>query len=127
MKEIGDRLGPFDVAMIEVGAYHRAWPDWHIGPEQAVLAHQLLRGRVLLPIHWGLFNLAMHGWTEPVERLLVAAESARASVAVPRPGQSVEPAAPPALARWWPDLPWQTAAEHPIVSTDCEPVGVTRR
>ena len=56
MRDIGARLGPFDVTMIEVGQYHRAWPDWHIGPEQAVLAHGMVRGRVMLPMHWGLFS-----------------------------------------------------------------------
>ena len=56
MRDIGARLGPFDVTMIEVGQYHRAWPDWHIGPEQAVLAHGMVRGRVMLPMHWGLFH-----------------------------------------------------------------------
>jgi len=114
---IGERLGPFDVTMIEAGAYARWWPDWHIGPEQAVLAHGLVRGRVLLPAHWGLFNLARHSWTEPVERLLAAAEKAGATVVVPRPGQSVEPGASPALERWWPDVPSRTAAQDPIVST----------
>ena len=54
MKEIGDRLGPFDLTMFEVGAYNRAWPDWHIGPEQAVDAHRIVRGEVFLPVHWGL-------------------------------------------------------------------------
>ncbi|HET6284345.1 MAG TPA: MBL fold metallo-hydrolase, partial [Polyangia bacterium] len=61
MKEIGERLGPFDLTTIEIGQYHRAWPDWHIGPEQAVTAHRLLKGRVMLPIHWALFTLAFHG------------------------------------------------------------------
>ena len=46
MREIGAQLGPFDLTMIEIGQYHRAWPDWHIGPEQAVLAHRLVRGAV---------------------------------------------------------------------------------
>lgn len=117
MKAIGETLGPFDLTMIEIGAYNRAWPDWHIGPEQAVEAHRWLRGKVLLPVHWGLFNLAMHGWTEPIERALVAAEAANATVLTPRPGQAVEPEAPPTRERWWPDVPWQTAADHPIVST----------
>ena len=62
----GTRLGPFDVTLIEAGQYHGAWPDWHIGPEQAVRAHQWLRGQVLLPVHWGLLQLAYHGWTEPI-------------------------------------------------------------
>lgn len=117
MKDIGARLGPFDLTMIEVGQYNSAWPDWHIGPEQAVAAHQLLQGRVLLPVHWGLFTLAAHGWTEPIERVLAAAGSSGQAVIVPKPGQSIEPAAPPPLERWWPALPWNTGAQDPIVST----------
>ena len=117
MKDIGARLGPFDVTLIEVGQYHRAWPDWHIGPEQAVTAHQWVRGRVLLPVHWGLFSLAAHGWTEPIERVLAEAGRTGQAVVAPQPGQSVEPEAPPELVRWWPSLPWKTAAQDPIVST----------
>jgi L-ascorbate metabolism protein UlaG (beta-lactamase superfamily) len=117
MREIGTRLGPFDLTMIEAGQYDRAWPDWHIGPEQAVAAHRIVRGKVMLPIHWGLFPLAYHGWTEPIERVLVAAKLAGVDVIAPRPGQSVEPELSLALERWWPEVPWQTAAQHPVVST----------
>jgi L-ascorbate metabolism protein UlaG (beta-lactamase superfamily) len=117
LREIGERLGPFDVTMIEAGAYGSAWPDWHLGPEQAVTAHTMVRGRVMLPIHWGLFDLAYHGWTEPMERVLAAAEPAGVTVLAPRPGQSVEPLARPALERWWPDVPWRTGAEDPIRAT----------
>ncbi|MDC0712187.1 MBL fold metallo-hydrolase [Stigmatella sp. ncwal1] len=117
MKDIGEKLGPFDVTMIEVGQYHRSWPDWHIGPEQAVLAHRMLKGRVLLPVHWALFGLALHGWTEPVERVLAAAGTTHEKVIVPKPGQSIEPGAPPSLERWWPELPWVTGAQDPIVSS----------
>ena len=124
LTDIGSRLGPFDLTMIEIGQYDRGWPDWHIGPEQAVRAHQMVRGRTLLPIHWGLFQLAYHGWTEPIERTLVAAAAAGATVVVPRPGQSVEPGHAPALERWWPSLPWQSAQQHPIVSTQMEPAGL---
>jgi L-ascorbate metabolism protein UlaG (beta-lactamase superfamily) len=117
LDDIGSRLGPFDLTMIEAGAYNRSWPDWHLGPEQAVRAHQMVGGRVLLPIHWGLFDLAYHGWTEPIERVLVAADAAGVAVLAPRPGQSVEPTAPPVRERWWPEVPWQSAEEHPVVST----------
>jgi L-ascorbate metabolism protein UlaG (beta-lactamase superfamily) len=120
MKDIGARLGPFDVTMIEIGQYHSAWPDWHIGPEQAVLAHGLVRGRVMLPVHWGLFSLAAHGWTEPIERVLAAAGSTGATVVVPKPGQGIEPDALVAPERWWPQLPWKTAAQDPIVSTQLD-------
>jgi hypothetical protein len=83
----------------------------------------MVRGEVLLPIHWGLFNLAYHGWTEPIERTLVAAAAAGVDVAAPRPGQSFEPEAlgPGGLTeRWWPEVPWRTADEYPIVSTNVD-------
>lgn len=117
LADIGERLGPFDLAMIEAGAYHPAWPDWHLGPEQAVQAHGMVRGRVLLPIHWGLFNLAAHGWTEPVERVLAAAEPRGIPVALPRPGEGFEPGGALPSQHWWPALPWKTAAEVPVRAT----------
>jgi L-ascorbate metabolism protein UlaG (beta-lactamase superfamily) len=122
LRDIGARLGPFDMTLIEVGQYHRAWPDWHMGPEQAVQAHQMVGGKLFVPVHWGLFTLALHGWTEPIERALAAADKARVPIATPRPGQSVEGAFPSAQAeprvdRWWPKLPWKTSEEDPIVSS----------
>jgi L-ascorbate metabolism protein UlaG (beta-lactamase superfamily) len=115
--EIGERLGPFDLTMIEIGAYDQLWPDVHLGPEQAVAAHRLVRGDVMLPVHWGLFDLALHGWTEPIERTLAAAARHGVRVAVPRPGGMVEAASAGAVERWWPTLPWRTAEENPIRST----------
>jgi L-ascorbate metabolism protein UlaG (beta-lactamase superfamily) len=118
MRDIGERLGPFDVAMIESGQYHRTWPDWHVGPEQAVDAHRMVRGDVMLPVHWALLTLAYHGWTEPVERVLAEAARQGARVVVPKPGVSVEPTrAASEIEHWWPVLPWQTAEQHPIRST----------
>ena len=122
IKEIGDRLGPFDVTMIESGEYGRWWSDWHLGPEQAVLAHQLVRGRVLIPAHWGLYTLAYHAWTEPIDRALAAAAKAGVTAAAPKPGQSIEPLALPPLEHWWPQLPGKTAEEDPIVSSHTESI-----
>ncbi len=115
--DIAEKLGPFDATLIEVGEYNANWPDVHIGPEQAVAAHRILRGGVLIPIHWGLFKLAPHTWTEPIERVLAATANAGVTVTTPRPGENVEPGAPLATGRWWPSLPWSTADRTPIVST----------
>ena len=52
-KEIGSRLGPFDVTFFDSGAYNYLWADVHLGPEQAVVAHQMVRGALLMPVHWG--------------------------------------------------------------------------
>ena len=116
-KEIGRRLGPFDLTMIEVGAYNSMWPDVHLGPEHAVQAHIDVRGRTLLPVHWGTFNLSLHTWIEPMERTLAAARKRGVTVAAPRPGESVEPGTPRNVVRWWPRIPWKTAREAPIRPT----------
>jgi L-ascorbate metabolism protein UlaG (beta-lactamase superfamily) len=120
MKTVGEKLGPFDLTMIEVGQYHQAWPDWHGGPEQAVRAHQWVKGSLFLPIHWGAFALAYHGWTEPIERALAEATRLSVPVVTPRPGQPFEPSSPPGVERWWPSLPFVTGAQDPIVSTQLE-------
>lgn len=117
LTEIGARLGPFDATLIEVGAYNQAWPDWHLGPEQALRANRMLGGRLMIPIHWGLFRLAYHAWTEPVERVLEMAQADGQAAFVPKPGQSLEPGELPPPLRWWPSVPWTKAAEDPIVST----------
>lgn len=116
LQDIGERLGPFDVTLLEVGQYHRSWPDWHMGPEQAVQAHQLVRGKVFVPLHWGLVALAYHAWTEPIERSLTASSRAEVNVVTPRPGQSFEPERPPQFARWWPKVAFESAEQHAIVS-----------
>ena len=114
---IGERLGPFDLTMIESGAYSALWADVHLGPEQAVLAHKLVRGAVMLPVHWGMFDLALHGWTEPMERVLVAADSQQVRVVSPRPGEMVEPSLSGVQQRWWPAVAWQTVGEAPAWSS----------
>ena len=117
LQEIGRRFGPFDVTLIEAGQYDKDWPDWHLGPEQAVEAHRLVRGKRMIPVHWGLLNLAHHSWTEPVERVLAAAKCRDIDVLVPRPGESIEPTLSSSRERWWPEIPWLSAHETPIVAT----------
>ena len=96
---IGLQHGPFDLTLMKIGAYDNAWPDIHLDPEQAVSAHEQLRGRVLLPIHWGTFNLAFHRWDEPADRIVAAATGT--TLVMPKPGESIEPGKPPAVNAWW--------------------------
>jgi L-ascorbate metabolism protein UlaG (beta-lactamase superfamily) len=98
---IRDRLGPFDLVMLEVGAFHPAWGDIHLGPANALKAHALLGGGTLLPVHWGTFSLAMHAWDEPVETLLQLAQQQDTPLLLPRLGEAVEPAARDAVVPWW--------------------------
>ena len=119
-KAIGERLGPFDVTLMEVGAYSQFWGDVHLGPEQAVLAHQLVRGDVMIPVHWGLFNISLHGWTEPAERVILAAQKLGIEVAVLRPGGSFAADGPAIIDRWWPQVPWGSAQQSPAWSSQVE-------
>ena len=99
--EIGRRFGPFDVTMLETGAYDAQWPYVHMQPEQTVQAHQDLRGRWLLPVHNGTFDLAMHGWTEPFERVRSLSDERGIALATPRMGERLDLSAPHAGTPWW--------------------------
>jgi L-ascorbate metabolism protein UlaG (beta-lactamase superfamily) len=102
--QIGADHGPFDLTLMPIGAYNTAWPDIHMNPEEAVRAHLDVtnaRSGLLVPIHWGTFRLAPHPWAEPVERVLKAADSAGVNVAVPTPGQRIDPAMPAKSNPWW--------------------------
>ncbi len=99
-KDIGDRFGHFDLTMLEVGAYGDAWPDIHMGPDHATNAHIALNGKVMMPIHWGTFNLALHPWKEPVERCLSLATEKNISLFLPEPGKPTEVTGAH-NSRWW--------------------------
>ncbi len=98
---IRDRLGPFDLVMLEVGAFHPAWGDIHLGPANALKALQLLGGGAFLPVHWGTFSLAMHAWDEPAETLLTLAPRQGAQLVMPQLGQAIEPAQVDSVTPWW--------------------------
>lgn len=90
-KEIGKKYGPFDIAFIKMAAYNENWPDIHLNPEQAVEANRDLGGQALVPIHWGTFDLSLHSWYEPIERLMKAAEQEKARTITPKMGEIVDP------------------------------------
>lgn len=102
-REIGRRFGPFDVTLVENGAYNARWRFVHMHPEETVQAHVDLRGRWLLPIHNGTFDLALHAWDEPFERVAVLAEARGVPVLTPRIGERVDLTAPTPTADWWRD------------------------
>jgi L-ascorbate metabolism protein UlaG (beta-lactamase superfamily) len=102
--QIGTDHGPFDLTLLPIGAYNTGWPDIHMNPEEAVQAHldvTVSGSGLLVPIHWGTFRLAPHPWAEPVERVLAAAEAAEVKVAIPAPGQRIDPSGPARFNPWW--------------------------
>jgi L-ascorbate metabolism protein UlaG (beta-lactamase superfamily) len=111
-RTIRERHGPFDLVMLEVGGFHPAWGDMHLGPHHALEALALLGGGPFLPIHWGTFSLAMHAWDQPAEALLELGPKTGAQLVMPRLGEPVQPAHAPGAQPWWRvvDTPVRTPA-----------------
>jgi len=98
---IGERYGPFDLSMVETGAYDAGWPGVHMQPEQSLQAHLDVRGKVMMPIHNGTFDLALHPWTEPFERILALARQRDVALATPEMGERLDIHAPSPPMPWW--------------------------
>jgi len=99
--QIGAEHGPFDVTLVQVGAYGDAWPDIHMVPEDGVATHVDVRGGLMIPVHWATFNLALHDWPEPADRAWREAKARDVKLAVPRPGERVDVDNPPSVDGWW--------------------------
>jgi L-ascorbate metabolism protein UlaG (beta-lactamase superfamily) len=99
--DIGTQHGPFDVTLVQIGAYGEAWPDIHMFPEDGVAAHVDVRGGLMVPVHWCTFNLSLHDWAEPADRVWREAKARDVSLAVPRPGERIDVDNPPAVDGWW--------------------------
>jgi hypothetical protein len=89
--------------MLEIGAFHELWSDIHLGPAGAVQAFEALGGNgLLMPIHWGLFDLALHGWKQPIERLCEIAAEKQIPLWIPAPGMPTEVVGrTPLSSQWW--------------------------
>lgn len=111
--EIATRLGPFDLVLLEVGAFHPAWGDIHLGPQNALEAWSLLGGGSFLPVHWGTFNLAMHAWDDPAETLLKLAPQKSVHLLMPQLGEAIEPVRSERVAPWWRSLGTKEAEPDP--------------
>jgi L-ascorbate metabolism protein UlaG (beta-lactamase superfamily) len=98
---VGDLHGPFDAVLMQIGAYSDHWPAMHMTPEQGVAAHADLRGGLLVPVHWATFALAMHSWSEPVDRLWREVKAKEVPLAVPKPGERIDVSHPPEVSDWW--------------------------
>lgn len=105
-QDVRQRLGAFDLVMLEVGAYHPAWGDIHLGPDNALTALDWLGGGAFLPVHWGTFDLAMHAWDEPAEALFAAAPRRDVQLLMPQLGEAIEPVHAQRLlpTPWWREI-----------------------
>ncbi len=100
-KDIGDRLGPFDMAFVETGAYNTLWRGVHMMPEETIQAFKDLQGKVLVPIHNGTFNLSLHSWDDPFIKIAALAKQANVQLLTPIMGQAIDLQDLPEQTEWW--------------------------
>jgi L-ascorbate metabolism protein UlaG (beta-lactamase superfamily) len=101
--EIAAQYDGFDLTMLEIGAFHPLWSVIHLGPDNAAKAFEAMGSRgLMMPIHWGLFNLALHAWKQPVERMVELADEHGIKLWLPEPGAPTEVVGGVELrSRWW--------------------------
>lgn len=100
-QEIGQRLGGFDLSLIEIGAWNASWGNIHLGPENALKVHQQVGAKTMMPVHWGTFNLALHAWDQPICEIMRLAEQNNAQLVSPMMGERVHREA--GVASFWQD------------------------
>ena len=103
-KQIGERFGGFDLALMENGAYDGYWPSVHMTPEETVRAFQDVRGRLLYLVHNSTFDLAYHTWQDPLDRVAALAEAQRLPLATPEIGEVLTLGRPRSNLLWWKGL-----------------------
>jgi len=102
-KKIGERLGPFDVTFLKIGAYSDkgTWRALHMTPEEAGQQHLDLNGQLLVPLHWATFDMALHPWYEPIERLVAFSEKKPIALITPEVGEKIDIQNKPETGPWW--------------------------
>lgn len=100
-KEIGEKYGPFDLTFMECGAYNEDWSEIHMFPEETAQAHLDVRGGLLMPIHWGKFDLSLHTWKESVNRLTKKAQEENIQLFTPEVGETVLVPSSEEMDAWW--------------------------
>lgn len=123
-KAIGERFGPFDLTLIETGAYNADWPDIHMHPEESLQAHRDVQGRHLFPIHNGTFDLSLHPWTEPFERITALAAAAQVPLVAPVMGERIDVRAPALSRHWWRSVPAAAPADAALAPVAAAPAAV---
>jgi L-ascorbate metabolism protein UlaG (beta-lactamase superfamily) len=104
-KEIGEKYGPFDLALMECGQYNQMWSDIHMMPEETAQAGIDVQAKKIIPIHWAGFKLALHAWTDPIERVTKKANELNLEVITPKIGeQIIVKDSANTYTHWWKNL-----------------------
>lgn len=111
-RRIGEKYGPFDLTLLETGAYNKNWPNVHMHPEESIQAHLDLKSKLLLPIHNATFDLSMHSWREPFDRMVALGSAHGIPVITPLMGEPVSMHSAKSRQQWWVDVDREKETEQ---------------
>lgn len=101
-KQIGEQYGPFDLACVEIDGWNPGWPNTHLFPEEVISVCKDINARKLLPVHWGVFDLALHPWDESIQKVAALAAADHIGLVTPMMGERIVPGE--SVTRiWWRD------------------------
>ncbi len=100
-KDIGNKYGPFDLAFIESGQYNSRWEAVHLMPKNFISAYQDLKAKKYFPVHWGMFELALHEWDEPIKFLFDRHLNGDVNLIAPKIGEIINPLDSVNISTWW--------------------------
>jgi L-ascorbate metabolism protein UlaG (beta-lactamase superfamily) len=104
-RDIGAKHGPFDVVFFEIDAWNDGWPRSHLFPAEVIRAYRDVQATSLVPVHWGVFDLALHPWDESIRMIAALAdEDGNVNLLTPLMGQKLMPGVTK-VSRWWEDFP----------------------
>jgi L-ascorbate metabolism protein UlaG (beta-lactamase superfamily) len=101
---IGEKYGPFDLAILENGQYDNNWKYIHMMPEEVVQAADDLKAKLLFPVHWSKFSLSIHDWDEPIKRLVKEANKKGVALLHPVIGEGIYLRQEIISVPWWENL-----------------------
>lgn len=96
----GQKYGPFDLAALEIDAWNPGWPNIHLFPDEVVKAARDLKAKYVLPVHWGIFDLALHPWHESIDMVIDSARDTGLNILTPVMGEKVIPGTTQ-TTKWW--------------------------
>jgi L-ascorbate metabolism protein UlaG (beta-lactamase superfamily) len=100
-KTTGDQYGPFDLVILECGQYNYAWKYIHMMPPEVVQAAKDLQAKILMPVHWGKFSLALHAWDTPIIEVAQIAKEQNVPIVTPMIGEKMDLNKPGVFKEWW--------------------------
>lgn len=98
---IGNEYGSFDFVALEIDGWNTGWANTHLFPQEIIQAAKELNAKNILPIHWAVFDLALHPWHESIDMVLEEVKNTNINILTPKMGEKIDLESQ--TSYWWRD------------------------